>query len=725
MTPENIHNFVPEIWAGLECSYNRVEDLFFDQLSQSRHYDRPDDLERFARLGIKALHYPLLWERHQPRQTDPIQWDWAASQLNKLRSLSILPIVGLLHHGSGPAFTHLLADDFAEGLSAFAKQVATKFPWITHYKPVNEPLTTARFAGLYGLWHPHGKDDAVFAKILLNQLKAIVLSMQEIRKINPEAKLIQTEDLAKTYSAPSLLYQADFENQRRWLTYDLLTGNFNRHHPLWDYFINLRIPEKTLLFFSDNPCPPDLLGVNHYVTSERYLDDDLSLYPAHLHGGNGKDAYADIEAVRIPHGQPSGLKVLLQELRSRYSGDIALTEVHLHCSREEQLRWLKHVWDISTALNREKPTIKALTVWSLLGAYGWNKLLTQPEGEYESGIFDLRSPAPRPTALAHYVEALSKGASFQHPILEQKGWWQKNRRFIYHPLPGSVEVQDDLSSPPLLLLGDNGSLSRVFEACFHQRGIKYQLLNIHGMNADAGTALEEAVRSYKPWALVNAIGYPTVTGHEQTVGRGFMNQTNVMQQLTLICERYGLRLLTFSSVLVFDGTKNSPYLESDDVMPPNSYGKNMVEAEGMAIAGHCQALIIRTGFCFSPWDSPDFIYNISSCLEHHYPFADMERTVISPTYAPDLVNMALDLFIDNESGIWHVSNRGEVKCAEFAREINRRKRSGSQKINLFPPQSVTPLPNRPLNYVLGSERGNFLPVIDNALDRYFAEAMYI
>ena len=40
--------------------------------------------------------------------------------------------------------------------------------------------------------------------MLLNQLKGIVLSMQEIRKINPNAKLVQTEDLAKTHSTPLL-----------------------------------------------------------------------------------------------------------------------------------------------------------------------------------------------------------------------------------------------------------------------------------------------------------------------------------------------------------------------------------------------------------------------------------------------------------------------------------------------------------------------------------------
>ena len=76
------------------------------------------------------------------------------------------------------------------------------FPWLNYYTPVNEPLTTARFSGLYGIWYPHGTDELSFITMLLNQMKGIVLAMRAIREINPDAQLIQTEDLAKTHSSP-------------------------------------------------------------------------------------------------------------------------------------------------------------------------------------------------------------------------------------------------------------------------------------------------------------------------------------------------------------------------------------------------------------------------------------------------------------------------------------------------------------------------------------------
>ncbi|MGZ3998907.1 MAG: family 1 glycosylhydrolase, partial [Flavisolibacter sp.] len=302
----------PEVWGGIECTINRVKNNFFDQLQCSGHYYREGDIEHIAQLGIKKLRYPILWEKHQPERNGDIDWYWINNQLNNIREKNIDVIAGLVHHGSGPAYTNLADGDFPFYLAEYARKVAEQFPWIEYYTPVNEPLTTARFSGLYGVWYPHQNNSKAFTQMLLNELKGTVLAMQEIRKINPNAKLVQTEDLGKTYSTKKLKYQADFENERRWLTFDLLCGKFDKDHKLWDHFIKLGIPEEDILFFSENPCPPDLFGFNHYPTSERFLDEKIDLYPPHTHGGNGRDHYADVEVVRVNVDEDTGLDVLLK-----------------------------------------------------------------------------------------------------------------------------------------------------------------------------------------------------------------------------------------------------------------------------------------------------------------------------------------------------------------------------------------------------------------------------
>ena len=44
-----------ELWAGVECTLNRVGDHYFDQLALSGHESRLTDLDLFAALGVLAL----------------------------------------------------------------------------------------------------------------------------------------------------------------------------------------------------------------------------------------------------------------------------------------------------------------------------------------------------------------------------------------------------------------------------------------------------------------------------------------------------------------------------------------------------------------------------------------------------------------------------------------------------------------------------------------------
>jgi len=423
---------IPEIWGGLECSYNRVRSKYFDQLEYANHYNRvEEDLEAFAGLGITAIRYPVIWEKHQPGKDGPINWTHAEFVLNTLQEYRIKPIVTLVHHGSGPKYADITTPGFATGLGAYAGQVAEKFPWIDHYTPVNEPLTTARFSGLYGCWFPHKRNDKTFIQILLNELKGTVLAMCEIRKINPDAKLIQTEDLAKIYSTPFMKYQSVFENHRRWLTFDILGGLLRPGHALWDYFKRYAPTEKDLYFFIENPCVPDMLGLDYYPTSERYLDENLSKYPHEKHGHNHRHRYADVEAIRVRHENSSGIKMLLRETWERYAIPMAITEVHINCDYDNQIRWFGELRNACLELLDEDIDIRAITTWSLVGAFGWNTLLTEPKGDYESGAFDISSGRPARTPVGDYIQQLSVDPFFHHPAMNEIGWWHEESRFLF------------------------------------------------------------------------------------------------------------------------------------------------------------------------------------------------------------------------------------------------------------------------------------------------------
>ena len=424
-----------DLWGGVECTCRRVGTGYSDQLTRSGHRHRLTDLDRFAELGLRTLRYPVLWEHVAPESLDRPDWRWPDERLPRLQALGIEPIVGLVHHGSGPRYTDLADPGFAEGLARYAGMVAARYPWVRYYTPVNEPLTTARFSGLYGLWYPHGTDDFTFVRLLYHQVRATKLAMLAIRKVNPAAQLVQTEDLGRAHSTRALAPQAEFENHRRWLTFDLLSGAVSPSHPLWEYLRThgLRVAELNELRY--DPLPPDILGINYYATSERFLDERLAHYPGQpaVPTAGHRPAYVDVEVLRVAGQAAVGLEGVLREAWARYRRPLAVTESHLGCTREEQLRWLHQAYTTTNGLRAEGVDVRGLTVWALLGAFDWDSLLTRDGASYESGVFDVRAGQPRPTALARMVHDLAHRGHHAHPVLHGPGWWQRELRFSYFP----------------------------------------------------------------------------------------------------------------------------------------------------------------------------------------------------------------------------------------------------------------------------------------------------
>jgi dTDP-4-dehydrorhamnose reductase len=722
-----------ELWGGVECTVNRVGERYFDQLERGGHAVRASDLDAFAALGVRALRYPVLWERTAPEGIERADWSWSDERLNRLRALHVRPIVGLTHHGSGPRHTSLADPTFPQKLADYARAVAQRYPWVEDYTPVNEPLTTARFSGLYGHWYPHGRDDLSFLRALVNQCRAVVLSMRAVRDENPRARLVQTEDLGKTFSTRTLRYQAEFENERRWLSLDLLCGRVTREHALWDYLLWAGVAEDDLLWFNDHNCPPDTLGINHYLTSERFLDERTHRYPDRVPGGNGRHVYVDVGAVRVCAEGTAGPRALLAEAWERYRLPLAVTEVHLGCTRDEQLRWLKEVWDAARHLRDEGVDVRAVTVWSLLGAFDWNSLLTREVGFYEPGVFDVRSPSPRPTALAKMARDLAAGRAHDHPALDSPGWWRRLDRLLYPAVRRSgarkevarereFDVDKKRAARTLLITGATGTLGRAFARLCEARSLSYRLLSRAEMDIADCRSVEAVMSELRPWAVVNGAGYVRVDDAEREVERCLRENAEGARVLAQACARRGASLVTFSSDLVFDGEKVAPYVESDAVSPLNVYGRSKAEAERRVLAAHPGALVVRTSAFFGPWDEYNFATILLRTLASGRRFVAADDSVVSPTYVPDLVNACLDLLIDGESGIWHLANEGALTWAEFALSLARSAGFDAGLVEARPTKFLRLDAARPRYGALTSERGQLLPPLETAVARYLRES---
>ncbi len=720
-----------EIWGGIECTVNRVGDRYGDQLERSGHAARPGDLDAFAALGIDAIRYPLLWERIAPAGLARADWGWADERMARLRALGLRPIVGLVHHGSGPRHVSLVDDAFADGLAEYARAVAARYPWVEDFTPVNEPLTTARFSGLYGLWYPHGRDEATFVRAVLVQCRAVARAMRAIREVTPAARLVQTEDLGRTGSTPALAYQAAFENERRWLSFDLLCGRVRGDHRMAHHLRWLGLDDRELEAIAAEACPPDVLGINHYVTSERWLDEDLAPYPPWTHGDNGRVTYADVEAVRVRGVGLAGPGGVLAEAWERYRVPLAVTEAHMGCTRDEQLRWLTGFWDAAARLRDDGVDLRAVTAWALLGAYDWDSLLTRPRGHYEPGVFDVRAPRPRPTALARAVRRMSAGRRPDHPVLDSPGWWARPDR-IQFPSPdagpspagpGTSPGPQARAPRPLLVTGAGGTLGRAFARACGLRGLAHQAIGRDTLDIADPESVDRALDHFAPWAVVNAAGYVRVDDAEREVERCRRENALGPGVLAAACARHGVALVTFSSDLVFDGARGEPYVESDRVRPLSVYGRSKAEAESRVLAAMPHALVVRTSAFFGPWDEHNFVTLALRSLAAGRPFAAAEDLVVSATYVPDLVDECLDLLVDGEHGVWHLATHGPVTWVELARRAAECVGVPDRALVSVPGAALGHVAPRPAYSALTSERASVMQPLDHALGRYARECV--
>ncbi len=704
-----------QLWAGPECTVNRVGERYFDQLEATGFAHRLDDIDRLASLGIARMRFPLLWERMAPQGVDAIDWRWADERLQRLRAHQVQPILGLLHHGSGPRYTDLLDPAFPEKLAAYAAQVAQRYPWADAYTPVNEPLTTARFSGLYGLWYPHRRDDASFVRALMHQVRGIAMAMRAIRAVNPQALLVQTDDLGHTRSTPELAYQAEFDNERRWLAFDLLFGRVDREHPMWGYLRDCGAGEDELIALVESPCPPDIVGLNCYVTSERFLDHRLERYPAALHGGNHFERYADTEAARVCGAPIGGFGARLREAHERYRCTLAITEVHMGCTRDEQLRWLRDAWADAQQVREEGADVRALTVWAAFGACDWDSLLTEQRGSYEPGLWDVRAPEPRLTALGRLAQQLGHGQAADHPALEGPGWWQREVRLLY-PVHGPAQHRP-VQGRPLLITGATGTLGRAFARICELRGLPHHLLRRDEMDIADPASVRAALERWQPWGLINTAGYVRVDDAEADE-RQWRENALGPAVLAAECAAVGVKLLTFSSDLVFGGEQSHPYEEHHAARPLNAYGRAKLQAEREVLKGWPEALVVRTAAFFGPWDVHNFLHQGLTCLQRGEPWIAAQDQVVSPTYVPDLVQAALDLLIDGESGLWHLANDGAVSWAEFA--CRAAEAAGLQRagVRAQPAAELRQRAPRPSFSALGSAKGRLMPTLDAAIERY-------
>lgn len=227
----------------------------------------------------------------------------------------------------------------------------------------------------------------------------------------------------------------------------------------------------------------------------------------------------------------------------------------------------------------------------------------------------------------------------------------------------------------VLVLGRHGQLARSLVEAGIVAGIQVQSVGRPEIDLADFNAVSALVARLRPNLVVNAAAYTAVDKAESEPALAYAVNAAGAEHAAKACDSHSIPIIHVSTDYVFDGAKDTPYLESDPTAPINVYGRSKLEGEHRVTNACERHLILRTAWVYSPWGS-NFIKTMLRLATARRNIGVVEDQLGSPTYAPDLARTILSLgdrVMREPSarrwGIYHAVGSGETNWSGFAREV--------------------------------------------------------
>jgi dTDP-4-dehydrorhamnose reductase len=218
--------------------------------------------------------------------------------------------------------------------------------------------------------------------------------------------------------------------------------------------------------------------------------------------------------------------------------------------------------------------------------------------------------------------------------------------------------------------------------------------------------VESVINSFLPDIVIHCAAYTNVEKAEDEQEKAFFVNREGTRNIFKVLEDKDCLIVYISTDYVFDGKKNSPYLEQDLPSPINVYGKSKLEGEKI-VKNFKKHLIIRTSWLFGPCGE-NFITKIIRKAEQDKVIKVVDDQKGSPTYTFDLsyaIKDIIDISLKRriEYGIYHITNSGICSWFEFARYIKELTKIEVEILPVTSKESTTKA-ERPLNSVLSNDK---------------------
>lgn len=217
-------------------------------------------------------------------------------------------------------------------------------------------------------------------------------------------------------------------------------------------------------------------------------------------------------------------------------------------------------------------------------------------------------------------------------------------------------------------------------------------------------AVERIVRRFRPQVIMNAAAYTAVDKAEIDRIRAMKINAIGPENLARAAREVGAQMIHISTDYVFDGSKPTPYVESDIPCPINFYGLSKWEGEKRVQAILPQAIIIRTSWVFSEYGS-NFVKTMLRLAQTHDTIRVVNDQHGCPTYAGDLAQAMIQLAADPAAaGIYHYCGNKAVSWYEFAQAIFSQHGHAPQLVPISSREFATTAP-RPGNSAMFASAG--------------------
>jgi len=217
----------------------------------------------------------------------------------------------------------------------------------------------------------------------------------------------------------------------------------------------------------------------------------------------------------------------------------------------------------------------------------------------------------------------------------------------------------------ILLTGRNGQVGSELQAILHPEvATDHAALDL----ADAD-AIRRTVRAANPDVIVNAAAYTGVDKAESEAELAMRINGVAPGVLADEAKRAGALLVHYSTDYIFDGTKRSPYAETDPPNPMSIYGRTKLEGEARIRASGCRHLILRTAWVYGR--GSNFVRAILRQAEKGAALHVVNDQVGAPTWSRDIARVTSDVLKTRAEGTFNVSADGSASWYEVALEILR------------------------------------------------------